>query len=54
MAERRVKRDTFSINVQRYSQNHEIAFSSHTMGIRGNKSALSQTLLQRNSEAEFH
>ena len=31
----RAKLDAFSINVQRYSQNHKIAFLGHPMGRHG-------------------
>jgi len=36
----RTKLDTFSINVQRYSQNHKIAILGHLMGASGAIQAL--------------
>jgi len=36
----RAKLDTFSINVQRYPQNHKIAFLGHPMGASGAIQAL--------------
>jgi len=51
----RAKLDTFSINVQRYSQNHEIALLGHSMGASGAIQALYiKVLMKRNFVAEFH
>jgi len=51
----RVKLDTFSINVQRYSQNYKIGFFGHPMGASGAIYALYlKFLTQRNLVAEFH
>jgi len=55
MAESRGKLDTFSINVQHYSQNHKIAFLSHDMGASEAIQALYiKVLMQRKFLAEFH
>jgi len=49
------KLDWFSIHVQRYSQNHKIAFLGHPMGATGAIQALYITvLMQINFIAEFH
>jgi len=52
----RAKLDTFSINVQRYSQNHaqNWIFGPPYGGIRGNICALSEVFNKRNLLAEFH
>jgi len=51
----RAKLDTFSINFQRYSQNHEIAFLGYAMGASGAIQALSmKVLMQRIFVAEFY
>jgi len=48
----RAKLDTFSINVQRHSQNHERnwIFGPPYGGIRGNLCALSEVLTQRRTD----
>jgi len=55
MAESRAKLrpNTFSINVRRYSQNHNSIFGSPYCGIRGNKALYVKVLMQRNFVAEF-
>ena len=51
----RAKFDTFSINVQSYSQNHKIAFLGHPMGTSDAIQALyMNVLMQRNFVAELH
>jgi len=51
----RAKLDTFSINVQRYSQNHKIAFLGQPMGAsRAIEALYLKVLTQRNYVAEFH
>jgi len=56
MAEKRAKLDTFSINVQRYLQNHaQNWILGHPMGALGAIYALYlKFLTQRNLVAEFH
>ena len=58
MAERRAMLDTFSINVQRYSQNHAQywIFGPPYGGIRGNICALSEIFntMKPCTVAEFH
>jgi len=52
-----MKLDTFSINVQHYSQNHKIAFLGHPVGVSGAiaiQAFYMKVLMQRNSVAEFH
>ena len=50
-----MKLDTFSINVQRYLQNHKIAFLGHPMGESEAIQALYvNVLMQSNFVAEFH
>ena len=48
------KLDMFSINVQRYSQNHALVFGSPYDGIRAMYALYLKVLTQRNFEAEFH
>jgi len=49
------KFDTFSINLQRYSQNHKIAFLRHSMGSAGATYALYlKVLTQKDFVADFH
>jgi len=51
----RAKLDTFSINVQRYSQNHKIAFLGHFMRASEAIQALHiKVLMQRNFVAKFY
>jgi len=51
----RAKLDTFSINVQRYSQNHKIAILGHLMGkSRAIQALYMKVLMQINFVAEFH
>jgi len=50
----RAKLDTFSINVERYSQTHKIVFLDHPLGASGSMQALyMKVLMQRNFVAEF-
>jgi len=51
----RAKLDTLSINVQRYSKNHEIAFSGHPMGAsEAIQAPYMKVLMQRKFVAEIH
>ena len=51
----RTKLDTFSINVQRYSQNHKIAFFGHPVGASWAIQVLyMKVLMQRNFVAVVH
>jgi len=51
----RAKLGAFSINVQRYLQNHKIAFLGHPIGASGAIQALyMKVLMQMNFVAKFH
>jgi len=51
----RAKLDRFPINLQRYSQNHKIAFLGHPMGAsEAIQAQYVKVLIQRNFVTEFH
>jgi len=48
------KLDRFSINIQRYSQNHKITFLGYPMEASGSIQALCMKVMLRNFVAKFH